>query len=198
MAAAGLWTTPSNILQDLRVVFDCLSSTRAQMNGFEQRNGLILVGDIPLAGCKPPVSDPKLPVGIAWMSNSNHGAQLGGRIVTVFGWLVDEPLKINNSVVDQLFFPVLPATPAEHDKVAKQIEGWRVWVGQWQMKDGGDVALYSPRVAPTIGESGGLPTLSISVLVDTTTLLVLLPAAFHHTDVSVHGLCCSDEGRKLR
>ncbi|KAJ7468700.1 beta-lactamase/transpeptidase-like protein [Mycena latifolia] len=225
MAAAGLWTTPSDLLKGLRAVFDCLSGAEGaflppalvaesftETNGFggfgvgwqsetlstDESSGrrrvrlghggsnqgfecnLTLIGDIPLAGREPPVSDAKPPFGIVWMSNGDFGPQLGGPIMTAFGWLVDEPLKLNGPT--HLFFPVLPTTPAEHEKVAKQIAGWQAWSGKWQMKEGGDVALYGPRVALNIGELGGLPTMTISVLSDTKTPLVLLPAAVHHTD----------------
>ncbi|KAJ7145772.1 beta-lactamase/transpeptidase-like protein [Mycena epipterygia] len=226
MAAAGLWTTPSDILKGLRAVFDCLSGgadaflppalvaeSFTETNGFggfgigwqsetlstDEAGGkrrvvlghggsnqgfqcnLTLVGDIPLVGRSPPVADAKPPVGIAWMTNSDHGPQLGGRIVAALGWLFDEPLKLSGPVSAQRFFPVLPRTPAEQDKVAKQIEGWQAWMGEWKMKEGGDVALYGPRVSLTIGESDGLPTMSLSVLADGETPVVLLPAAFHHT-----------------
>ncbi|KAJ7468694.1 beta-lactamase/transpeptidase-like protein [Mycena latifolia] len=228
MAAAGLWTTPSDLLKGLRAVFDCLSGAEGAFlppalvaDSFTETNGfggfgvgwqsetlstnessgrrrvilghgginqgftcnLSLVGDLPLAGREPPVSNPKPPCDIAWMSNSDHGPQLGGRIVTAFGWLVGEPLKlIYSPVVAHLFFPVLATTPAEHEKVAKQIEGWQAWSGRWQMKEGGDVALYGPRVALNIAESGALPTMTLSVLSDTTKPLVLLPAAFNPPD----------------
>ncbi|KAJ6562804.1 beta-lactamase/transpeptidase-like protein, partial [Mycena vulgaris] len=154
MAAAGLWTTPSELPKGLRAVFDGLSGTAdaflppalvaesfTELNGFggfgigwqsetlrtDASRGkrrvvlghrgsnqgfqcsIVLVGDIPLVGREPPVSDPDPPVGIAWMSNSDHGPQLGGRIVTAFGWLVGEPLKLSFSpAVAQRFSPCSP------------------------------------------------------------------------------------------
>jgi hypothetical protein len=119
------------------------------------------------------------------MANSDHGPQLGGRITTAFGWLVGEPLKVGGPVSGQAFFPVLPTTPAEHEKVAKQIAGWQAWAGEWQMKDGGDVELHGPHVSVTISEKEGLPIMSTSALSDPETPLVLLPAAFNHKDVIV-------------
>ncbi|KAF7345059.1 Beta-lactamase domain-containing protein [Mycena venus] len=229
-AAAGLWTTPSDLLKGLRAVFDCLSGSAdvflppalvaesfTELNGFggfgigwesetistDESNGkrrvilghggsnqgfecsLILVGDIPLVGRDTPVIDAKPPVGIAWMSNSDWGPQIGGRIVAAFGWLVDEPLKVGGSVVRNRFSPVLAKTPEEHAKVDKQINGWQAWKGQWKMKAGGDVTLHGPRVHLDIGESEGLPTMSISVLADPKTPLALLPAAFHHPEAKV-------------
>ncbi|KAJ6542763.1 beta-lactamase/transpeptidase-like protein [Mycena capillaripes] len=152
--------------------------------GFECN--LMLIGDIPLFGRAPPVVDPKLPIGIAWMSNSDWGPHLlGSRIVAAFGWLVDEPLKLGLPIPSQHFSAVLPTTPAEHAKVAKQIDGWQAWVGHWRMKAGGDVALYGPRVDLDIGESDGLPTMHVSVLADTKTPLVLLPAAIHYPEAKI-------------
>jgi hypothetical protein len=151
--------------------------------GFQCR--LALVGDAPLVGRAPPVADPKPPVGIAWMTNSDDGLQLGGRITTAFGWLVGEPLKVGGSVSGQVFFPVFPTTPPEHEKVAKQISGWQAWAGEWRMKDGGDVALHGPHVSITIIEKEGMPFMSTSALSDPETPLVLLPAAFNHKDTIV-------------
>jgi len=227
-AAAGLWTTPSDLLKGLRAVFDCLSGTAdaflppalvaesfTELNGFggfgigwqtETINtdessgkrrvilghggsnqgfecGLMLVGDIPLVGREPPDLNARPPIGIAWMTNSDHGPQLGGRIVTALGWLVDTPLKLGGGV--QRFFPVLARTPAEHAKVAKQIDGWQAWMGKWQMKEGGDVALYGPRVDLEIEELDGLPAMRISVLADPETRLALLPAAIHHPEAKI-------------
>ncbi|KAJ7482196.1 beta-lactamase/transpeptidase-like protein [Mycena galericulata] len=230
MAAAGLWTTPSDLLKGLRAVFDCLSGASdsflppalvadsfTETNGFGgfgigwqsetistdeskgkrrvilghagQNQGflssLILVGDIPLVGSATPVVHAKPPVGIAWMTNSDYGPQLGARIATAFGWLVDEPIKYHYSEFSQRFFPVLATTPAEHTKVAKQIEGWQAWMGEWRMKDGGDISLHGPHVSLTISESEGLPVMNISVLSDQKTPLVLLPAAVHSADATV-------------
>ncbi|KAJ7725959.1 beta-lactamase/transpeptidase-like protein [Mycena metata] len=231
MAAAGLWTTPSDLLKGLRAVFDCLAGAEGaflppalvaesftETNGFggfgigwqsatlatDESHGkrrvhighggmnqgftcsLHLVGDIPLPGRQPPVSDAKPPCGISWMSNIDDNIQLGARILTAVGWLVDEPLGlISVSVPRHHFFPVLAITPEDREKVAKQIEGWQAWIGDWQMKDGGDVALYGPRVTLAIGESSGLPTMSISVLSNAEKPLVLLPAALHHPEAIV-------------
>ncbi|KAJ7157848.1 beta-lactamase/transpeptidase-like protein [Mycena crocata] len=223
MAAAGLWTTPSDMLKGLRAVFDCLSGSAdsflppalvaesfTETNGFggfgigwrsktlntdetaEKRrvilghNGwslgfhssLFLVGDIPLVGRDSPVIDPKPPIGLAWMTNSEHGPHLGTRIMTALGWLSDEPLKYGSEEDTQVFFPVLARTPAEHDKVNKQINGWQSWVGRWQVKD-------RPRVNLRITETNGLPSMTISAVADINTSLVLLPAAFYYPEAIV-------------
>ncbi|KAF8189957.1 beta-lactamase/transpeptidase-like protein [Mycena galopus ATCC 62051] len=227
-AAAGLWTTPSDILKGLRAVFDCLSGTAenaflpaalvaeafTEENGFggfgvgwavetikkDESSGkrrvilghggsnqgfrcsLILVGDIPLSPTiGAPTVDAKPPVGIAWMSNSDHGPHLASGIVTAFGWLVDEPLKLGGPPANR-FFPVLARTPEQRAKVVKQIDGWQTWIGRWQMKAGGDAA--SRKVHLDIGESGGQPTMHISVA-DPEARVVLLPAAFHHPEATV-------------
>ncbi|KAF7331216.1 Beta-lactamase domain-containing protein [Mycena sanguinolenta] len=240
MAAAGLWTTPSDILKGLRVVFDCLSGTTdssflppalvaesfTELNGFGGfgigwmsetihtdsssgtgtgkrrvmlghggsnqgfRCGLVLVGDIPLVGSTVPVANATPPVGIAWMSNSDHGPQLASGIVAAFGWLVGAPLrlgglKLGGPPAAQRFFPVLIRTPADRATVDKQTEGWRAWKGRWRMKAGADVALYGPRVDLEIEEDDGMPTMRISVLADPKARAVLLPAAFHHPEAIV-------------
>ncbi|KAJ7352670.1 beta-lactamase/transpeptidase-like protein [Mycena albidolilacea] len=228
-AAAGLWTTPSDLLKGLRAVFDCLAGAEdgflpptlvaesfTELNGFGGfgigwmsrtistdakagkrrvilghggwsqgfQCGLVLAGDIPLVGQKPPVVDAAPPLGIAWMSNSDHGMQLGGRIVAALGWLVGTPMKLGSqATAPQRFFAVLSRTLEERAKVAAQIEGWRKWVGRWQTKTGGEGAA---RFEVEIGESAdGLPTMRVSVLADSETPLTLLPAAFHHPEAIV-------------
>ncbi|KAJ6476334.1 beta-lactamase/transpeptidase-like protein [Mycena sanguinolenta] len=218
MAAAGLWTTPSDILKGLRAVFDCLSGTTdsaflppalvaesfTELNGFGGSGvgkrrvilghggsnqgfkcGLVLVGDMPLVGSTTPVADATPPVGIALMSNSDHGPQLADGIVATFGWLVGAPLKLSGPPAAQRLFPVLVRTPADRARVDEQTEGWRAWKGRWRMKAGGDVALYGPHVDLHIGEDDGMPTMRISVLADPEARVVLLPAAFHHPEAIV-------------
>ncbi|KAJ7619445.1 beta-lactamase/transpeptidase-like protein [Roridomyces roridus] len=212
MAAAGLWTTPSDILKGLRAVYDCLSGSNQSFlppalvadsftatNGFGKygigwrvqtlstdegarkrrmviehgganqgfRCWVLLVGDVPVAG-EPLGVDSKPPLGIAVMTNSDHGLQLGGRIMTAFGWAVGEPITLGG-VASEQYFPVLATTPEEEGRVARQIEGWQAWAGDWRMKEGG--------VALTIGEEDGRPVVSMLGLHQ----LVLLPAAVHHT-----------------
>ncbi|KAJ6630172.1 beta-lactamase/transpeptidase-like protein [Mycena sp. CBHHK59/15] len=225
IAAAGLWTMPTDILKGLHVVFDCLSATddsflppalvaelfteHSGFGGFgigwqvdtvntDEGGGkrrillghggsnqgfecnLALVGDAPLVGRAPPVFGATPPVGVAWMSNSDFGPQIGNRILTALGWLFSERLTLSDRESGMPFFPVLTVTPAKHAKVAKQIAGWQAWKGAWQMKDGGDVAMHGPHVSLDIGEEEGLPTMKISVLTDVERPLVLLPTAHHH------------------
>jgi hypothetical protein len=223
MAAAGLWSTPRDLLKGLRAVFDCLAGTDDSFlppllvaEAFTEHNGfggvgvgwrieqtvegrekrrilighpggthgftceLILAGDAPLVGRDPPVRSATPPVGLAWMTNSDEGPQLGRRIRAGMEWIFGERLTFSGAEAKQQFFPVLTETPVERERAAVQIEGWRAWKGEWKMADGGDVELHGPHVTLDIEESDeGLPLVKISVLVNTKKPLVLLPAAYH-------------------
>ncbi|KAF7297610.1 Beta-lactamase domain-containing protein [Mycena kentingensis (nom. inval.)] len=125
-----------------------------------------LVGDVPI-DFGAPLKSPKPPVAFAAMTNSDYGAHIVSSVAAAFGWLAEEPTK--GSV--KLYFPALARTPEELDLVAKRTDGWREWVGKWQVKkEGEDVTLEVIEL-----ESG--PGLRVSTLGAAADVVVLLPAA---------------------